>query len=623
VCGIAGFEAAFAKPDAAGVLAESLANRGPDGEWALTKDPFTLVQTRLAVIDLSGRVQYPMPNEKRDVWLLFNGEIYGYGRLRRELEGRGHAFATGCDAEVVVHAYEEWGIDSFRRLNGMFALALLDERAGRLVLTRDRFGIKPLVRRLGAPFAFASDAMSLVRAGLSEGQIDLEAIEEYAAFHYVPPPRTGIADIGHVEPGTAVVRRFDGCEQTVRWAPSEVWGTAEEGPPPSVEELDAAFSAAVGRQLVADVPVGIFLSGGVDSALLLSYAAEFGARPMAFTIAFPGHGDYDEQRSAARVARAFGVPHVLAPFDLGFEDAVTRTASSFDTPFGDSSAIATLQLSSLARPEVTVALSGTGGDELFGGYYRVRAHKLRRVAGVLRAVTARSPEVSRGRERYSRSAVARSYLRRLTEASTSSDLDQYLDLVARSTSRAGLSALELEVDSHSVARRVAHTHGLEDHASISRLNQLQHFELRTYLPGDLLTKEDRATMSVGLEGRVPLLDEALVSVAARIPDSQRTSLLHGKIPLRRLARRRLRSVGVPFQKRGFAVPLEALFAGTWRSDSIDWFSGGDSMLVARSAVARMVKEGEHDPIDTWALAALVAWEAGLARARVGAQHARR
>ena len=173
MCGIAGFEASAANPHAPSVLAESLANRGPDGEWVLSRDSFTLVQTRLSVIDLSDRVQYPMPNESRDVWLLFNGEIYGHGRLRRELERRGHSFATGCDAEVVVHAYEEWGIDGFTRLNGMFAVALLDERRGRLVLARDRFGIKPLVRRLAGPFAFASDALSLVRAGLSAGRIEM------------------------------------------------------------------------------------------------------------------------------------------------------------------------------------------------------------------------------------------------------------------------------------------------------------------------------------------------------------------------------------------------------------------------------------------------------------------
>ena len=301
-----------------------LGEPGPRWRLGAQQGAFTLVQTRLSVIDLSDRVQYPMPNESGDLWLLFNGEIYDHDRLRRELQRRGHSFATECDAEVVLHAYEEWGIDGFRRLNGMFAVALLDERRGRLVLARDRFGIKPLVRRLGAPFAFSSDALSLVHAGLSEGRIDTGAIEEYAAFHYVPPPQTGIEDIRQIEPGTALVRDFDGSEQTVRWAGSALWSTPAQDPPAHLDELDAAFSAAVGRQLVADVGVGIFLSGGVDSALLLSYAAESAARPRAFTISFPGHGDYDEQVHASRLARVFGVPHVVAPFDLGFDEAVAR-----------------------------------------------------------------------------------------------------------------------------------------------------------------------------------------------------------------------------------------------------------------------------------------------------------
>ena len=618
MCGIAGFEASAANAHAAAVLAESLANRGPDGEWVLSRDSFTLVQTRLSVIDLSDRVQYPMPNESRDVWLLFNGEIYGHGRLRRELERRGHSFATGCDAEVVVHAYEEWDIDGFRRLNGMFAVALLDERGGRLVLARDRFGIKPLVRRLSGPFAFASDALSLVRAGLSAGRIDMGAIEEYAAFHYVPPPRTGIEDIGQIDPGTALVRSFDGSEETVRWAGSPLFNAAPTGPPARLEELDAAFSTAVERQLVADVGVGVFLSGGVDSALVLSYAAESGARPRAFTISFPGYGDYDEQLNASRIAGAFGVPHVVAPFDFSFEEAIARTSEAFDCPFGDSSAIATLQLASLARHYVTVALSGTGGDELFGGYYRLRAHKIRRIARLVGpAATRMGSGVARGSHRRSGAALTRSYLGRLAGASTSDDIAQYLDLVARSTSPAGVAALDLQLNSHAVGERVAHRHGLEREGAVSRLSQLQQFELLTYLPGDLLTKEDRATMSVGLEGRVPLLDDEVASVAARLPERDRASVLRGKVALRRLARRRLGAVKVPLRKRGFAVPLDSLFAGAWRSESIEWFSGGTSELVAGRRVARMIEAGEHDAADTWALAALAAWEENVRRARVG------
>ena len=263
-----------------------------------------------------------------------------------------------------------------------------------------------------------------------------------------------------------------------------------------------------------------------------------------------------------------------------------------------------------------MALSGTGGDELFGGYYRLRAHKLRRLARLLRTVTSRRGSgVTRGGQRHSGGTQIRSYLARLTEAGTSDDITQYLDLVARSTSPAGLAALGLQVDSRAVGERVACRHGLEQEPASSRLSQLQQFELRTYLPGDLLTKEDRATMSVGLEGRVPLLDDAVAAVAARLPERDRANLLQGKIALHRLARRRLRSVRVPLRKRGFAVPLGSLFAGAWRSESIEWFSGIDSELVAGRRVARSIEAGEHDAADTWALAALAGWEENVRRAR--------
>ena len=332
------------------MLAECLANRGPDGEWVLSRDSFTLVQTRLSVIDLSDRVQYPMPNESGDVWLLFNGEIYGHGRLRRELERRGHSFATGCDAEVVVHAYEEWDIDGFRRLNGMFAVALLDERSGRLVLARDRFGIKPLVRRLRGPFAFSSDALSLVQSGALGGRIDTGGDRGVRSL----PLRAAAADRhrGHrpdrsrhrARQGASMApsRRFAGRARPVEHrtgkAPrraSRSW-TRPSRPPWSDNSWRTWGWAS-------------FCQAGVDSALLLSYAAESGARPRAFTISFPGYGDYDEQVNASRLAGAFGVPHVVAPFDFGFDEAIARTSEAFDCPFGDSSAIATLQLASLAR----------------------------------------------------------------------------------------------------------------------------------------------------------------------------------------------------------------------------------------------------------------------------------
>lgn len=618
MCGIAGFERLRDDSPVAASLASSLERRGPDGSWWTSRGTYTVVQTRLAVIDLSDRVSYPIPNESEDLWLLFNGEIYDYGSVRRDLERRGHRFATACDAEVVVHAFEEWDLAAFERLDGMFAIALIDERRDRLVLARDRFGIKPLVRTTSGPFAFSSDAVALVAAGLSQGLLAEPALAEYLAFHYIPPPETGIADLREVEPGTAVVREADGSTTEMRWSRPVFLDHAPEDA--AIEDVDAALCRAVERQLVADVEVGILLSSGLDSALLLSYAVELGATPRTFTLAFTGHGDYDESSGAASLARGFGVPHETMPFQGGFADAMESIAQAFDKPFADSSAIATLQVARLARSSVTVVLSGTGGDELFAGYYRLRAHRLR---GLLRLF----PERLRvgqagpvGGERRNLLRLLRGYVERLRAAELSDDVSQYLSLVARASGPEALvGSVRLDGLDLDVARRtVGERHRLSEGEPASTLRRLQEFELQSYLPGDVLMKDDRATMDVGLEGRVPFLDEALVDVARRLPDTARSNFFQGKRVLRDLARRKLPR-RVSQRKRGFAVPLAALLSTRWSEEAADWISSQDSELVAPSVALARLRDGGLKATEIWALSALMAWESRLKRARAAGE----
>lgn len=623
MCGIAGFEARGDGDHAvAQALATAVASRGPDGAWSIDRPGTWLVQTRLAVIDLSPAVEYPMPNESGDLWLLYNGEVYNHGALRSELEARGHRFSTRCDAEVVVHGYEEWGDGLFGRLNGMFAIALLDERNRELVLARDRFGIKPLVRTTRGRFAFASTATALLRAGLCEPRVDEQAIREFLALHYVPPPYTGLRDVMEVEPGTILRRRPDGVESTVRWAPPVF---AEEAEAASTDAVESALRGAVERQLVADVDVGVFLSGGIDSSLVLSFAAELGARPRAFTVSFPGFGDYDESSVAAIAAEHYGVPHHVVPFDSSFTEALEGVATAFDQPFADASAIPTLALAEFASKRVRVALSGTGGDDLFAGYYRHRAHKLRpllaHVPGSLvervRGGTGRS-----GDERRSGAALMRSYARRLASAGGQDDVAQYLQLVGGATSAAGLCAVRLELDPRTVVGGLALRHGLEAGAPGSVLRRLQEFELATYLPGDLLRKEDRATMAVGLEARVPLLDDAVVKVAAGMRDAQKIGWTSGKRVLRELARRRLPRTLASARKRGFAFPLSALLHGPWRAEAADWLASQDGGLVDGAAAAQLARGGAAPATDLWALAVLAAWERSLSRHPTPASSAR-
>ncbi|MCA9240902.1 MAG: asparagine synthase (glutamine-hydrolyzing) [Planctomycetales bacterium] len=614
MCGIAGFEA---RSGDSAVLTESLLgslrNRGPDGDFFDQRGQYGLVQTRLAVIDLSERVHYPMPNETGDLWLIFNGEIYGYLTLRKELEKKGHRFKTNCDAEVVVHGYEEWGLKLFPRLNGMFALAIVDEIRNEITLARDASGIKPLVRTTGGRFAFSSDVMALVSAGLSAGKVDPRSIAEFGAFHYVPLPGTGISDIDQVEPGTAVVRRADGSEMVRRWTPLRFDG------PPEVDDVDPlelshALLDAVSRQLVADVEVGIFLSGGVDSSLLAALAVEAGAMPRAFTISFRGHGDYDESERAARLASSLGIPHQVAEMSYGFTEAVESVATAYDVPFADSSALPMLAISRVARSGVTVALSGTGGDDLFAGYYRHRAHKLRSVLALLpRPLLKRLGEIEleRGGERSDFLKLAKSYLVRIARAGTGDDFEQYLALAAAMSSDAGLDVLREDALREPAWLGVAERLGLGTASSGSVLRELQRFEMRTYVPGDLLTKEDRASMAFGLEARVPLLDETVVRLAERMPDSQKISLRAGKLPLRNLAREKLPPAGRLGRKRGFAVPLQGLFAGSWRQEARDWLTGSDSTLVDGKAAAELLDANRSRATDLWALSALMGWESRL------------
>ncbi len=618
MCGIAGFRPQGREDErAARRLGTALDVRGPDGVWQVRRAGWWLVQTRLAVIDLSPDVVYPMPNEDGRVWLLFNGEIYDHAEHRRVLEGLGHRFRTGCDAEVVVHGYEEWGADVFRRLDGMFALAVVDERRGEVVLARDGFGIKPLVRTTRGPAAFASDAMALVAAGLVPPRVDHDAVRGYAALHYAPPPATGIEGIEQVEPGSAVVLRADGTQQAVvRWSGPLFRSNPDPSAAPTTADIADGLRAAVRRQLAADVPVGVLLSGGVDSAAVLAAAHEAGAAVPAFTLTFPGFGAYDEAHGARAIARRYATEHHQVPFAAGFADAVGAVADAFDGPFGDASAIATLEVARSARRHVTVLLTGTGGDDLFAGYHRHRAHLLLPVLGRVPAIAADAAARGggpAGDERRHRGRLAGSYLTRLFGASVTSPVEQYLALVGSQTSAGAVGCLRLPVDVRVARSAVALRHGLRVRRGEPVLQAIQRFELRSYLPGDLLAKEDRATMAVGLEGRLPLLDRQLAELASRTTIDQRIDLGEGKRILRRAAQQIL-GTRPTRSKRGFVVPLGALLAGRWRAEAGEWLRGTPSELVDTRALADRYAEGRAGAVDLWALTTLGAWERRLSRA---------
>jgi asparagine synthase (glutamine-hydrolysing) len=622
MCGIAGFEwdSTGANEKIGRRLLAGLVTRGPDGGWFVPRGRYGLVQTRLAVIDLSDRVSYPMANESQDIWLLFNGEVYDHARLRSRLEAKGHRFRTLCDAEVMLHGYEEWGLDYFSQVDGMFALALWDERKSELVLARDPLGIKPLVHTCTGRFAFASDAVALVAAGLSPGLPDVEAIDDFGAFNYVPMPATGVEGLNEVEPGVAVIRDLNGHVRWRRWR--ELPFTANTKQPARasrremVEEVAHALDESVRRQLIADVPLGIFLSSGIDSSLILDSAVRAGARPTAFTVGFGGQGDFDESEHSRRFATHLGVRHVCHDLRLDFHEALGSVAEAYDRPFADASAIAMVSLARTAREEVTVALSGTGGDDLFAGYYRHRAHMfLPLVAHAPSALLrwAALLDGQGGRERRTVASLACSYLKRLGVASHGDALSQYLSLTGGVTDGVFFAQ---KGGSSDARERVAQRFGLRDASRSSTLSAIQAFELRTYLPSDLLAKEDRATMAVGLEGRVPMLGRDLLGLAEVLDDRELATMRAGKRVLRDVASQRLPRYITMRRKRGFAVPLGALFEGAWRTPAIAWLRDSTSCLLEPRSIADELENGQLHPARTWAACVLIAWEDRIADARV-------
>src|ERR1700719_2772665 len=382
MCGIAGFvESSSVMPPAAGDsgralvhrMCEAIRHRGPDDEGVLLEDGVGLGMRRLSIIDLSTGHQ-PIHNEDRTVWIVFNGEIYNFRELRGQLESMGHRFYTGTDTETIVHAYEQWGPGAIGRLRGMFGLAIWDGRSRTLLLARDRVGIKPLhYAEAGGRLYFGSEIKSILCAPDVPRDLDLDALDHYLSFLYTPRDCSIFRSVNKLPPGHLLAWQDGRIDAGPYWrlpAADTFAGSEAE----AIPQLRAILSDAVRSHLVSDVPLGAFLSGGVDSSLVVGLMAETsGARVKTFSIGFDEPA-FDELEHARRVAAHFGTDHhelVVQPDAIGILD---QLISHFDEPFADSSAIPTWYVSEMARRHVTVVLSGDGGDELFGGYHRYLPH---------------------------------------------------------------------------------------------------------------------------------------------------------------------------------------------------------------------------------------------------------
>ena len=534
MCGLAGiFDQRAASPISEPLLIrmrDRLAHRGPDGCGLHLEPGIGLAHRRLAIVDLEGG-QQPLYNEDGRVVVVFNGEIYNFQELAAELERKGHVFGTRSDTEVIVHGWEEWGSECVARFSGMFAFALWDSRSEVLFLARDRMGKKPLYYTAlpDGRLLFASELKALLACPETSRRIDPQAIEDYLAFGYVPEERSIYLGVRKLPPAhSMLVRRGEAPRIEPYWR-LRFTDNGPTDPGVAAEELRERFKAAVADRLISDVPLGAFLSGGVDSSGVVAFMAGLSRAPVnTFCISF-GDRAVDESAYARVVAERYATEHVtrrVEPDDLSMLD---RLAGMFDEPFGDCSALPTYQVCSLARERVTVALSGDGGDEVFAGYRRYRWHlhetqvrrllpdavrrpvftalgaaypKLDWAPRCLRAKTTFEELALSTAEAYAHSVsiIGEPQRRRLYSPGMVRDLQGYraVDLLAR-------HMREADTD--------------------DPLQQAQYADIKTWLPGDILAKVDRTSMAVSLEVRAPLLDHRIVEwgdiVAGRTEAAER------------------------------------------------------------------------------------------------------
>jgi asparagine synthase (glutamine-hydrolysing) len=565
MCGIAGQVTGDRRPVQAeriAAMGDSLQHRGPDDHGIYLKGHVGLAHRRLSVLDLTAAGRQPMSNEDGTVWLVLNGEIYNHQELRDQLKAR-YRFQSRTDTEVLLHLYEEHGLDCLPLLIGMFAFALWDDRAQRLVLGRDRLGKKPLFYALTEKsLLFASEIRALVASG-AQFDVDPIALHHYLTFQYVPTPQTIFRGVHKLPPGHVLIYENGQVTERAYWSLQYDKKATGRNETEYIQEFRTLLRDAVRRRLTSDVPIGAFLSGGADSSTVVGLMASEMTQPVkTFSIGFQEVG-FDERPHAREIASRFGTEHHEFVVDTSAVGLLPELARVYGEPYADASAIPAYHLAQLSRQFVTVALTGDGGDELLGGYPRYRLHVLdRALAGVSPTVRAQLRKVLAG-DRHA--AGARSLTGRL-ERLLAPFSETYLNRICyfSQAEKDWLYTTEFKsqvvaADSFQVLSR-----WFEEAQASDLLDQMLSVDTQSYLPDDLLVKLDRATMAHGLEARCPFLDHRLVEFAAALPTNLKICRSTGKYLLKAAMRDMLPEHILHREKQGFAVPLDAWFRGHWR-----------------------------------------------------------
>ncbi len=597
-------------------MRDRLRLRGPDDEGLYRDESVALGIRRLSVIDLKTGRQ-PIANEDDSVWVVLNGEIYNYRELRRDLEQKGHRFRTQSDTEVLVHLYEESGERLVESLRGMFAFALWDKRKKMLMLARDRFGIKPLYyAQQGSRLIFSSELRSLLQHPEISRETDPDAVDLYLTTGYIPSPLSIIRGIQKVPPATVLTATAQKIELKKYWAPSLPQPDLKLDIPELQQQLSRHLADSVALHLRSDVPVGVLLSGGLDSSLILSEVVKASQKQVtAFTIGFE-EASFDETAAAAQIARHFGVDHQIETIGTREQlDRIPEILGACDEPLADSSVIPTWFLSRLAKRSVTVALSGDGGDELFGGYPTYAAHRIAQRLGILPQPFWAAAQWAANRlpvsdKNFSFDFIAGQFLRGAGQP-----------LVQRHFSWMGIfsadekTALTGSAGGASTAWIKKQSEELAAFTLSDPADAAAGLDQKTYLPDDLLFKTDRLSMQHSLELRVPLLDHPLAEFAGTIPSLLKIQGSSTKILFRKLLEERIPGSIARHPKKGFGAPVAAWLRGPlkeWSADTLETALHSNKYGWNKTYVRTLLKEHAQGRRNharrIWALLALEQWQ---------------